>query len=102
MSFVKSKKPTAFDWVNYSLILLISLVCIFPFLYVFSVSFTDPEVYVPLKFYLFPEKWSLDAYQYILSTNRFLNAFKSTVFITVRSEEWRVGKEGRARGAPDH
>lgn len=83
MSFVKSKKPTAFDWVNYSLILLISLVCIFPFLYVFSVSFTDPEVYVPLKFYLFPEKWSLDAYQYILSTNSFLNAFKSTVFITV-------------------
>jgi putative aldouronate transport system permease protein len=84
MSFVAQKKRlTLFDWVNYTLISLISLACVFPFLYVFSVSFTDPEVYVPLKFYLFPEKWSLEAYTYILSTNSFINAFKSTLFITI-------------------
>ncbi|WP_315899177.1 carbohydrate ABC transporter permease [Paenibacillus cremeus] len=45
-------------------------------------SFTDPAVYVPLKFYLFPEKWSLAAYRYILSTNSFVNAIKSTAFVT--------------------
>jgi putative aldouronate transport system permease protein len=74
---------TLFDWVNYSLLLLVSACTIFPFLYVFSVSFTDPKVYVPLKFYLFPEKWSLATYSYLLSTNSFINALKSTVFITV-------------------
>lgn len=83
MSFVQKKRMTLFDWMNYTLITIISLCCVFPFLYVFSVSFTDPEVYVPLKFYLFPEKWSLASYRYILSTNSFLNALKSTVFITV-------------------
>jgi putative aldouronate transport system permease protein len=83
MSFVTQKKLESFDWVNYSLLALISFVCVFPFLYVFSVSFTDPQVYVPLKFYLFPEKWSLSAYKYILSTNSFLNALKSTSFITI-------------------
>ncbi|MBD2848555.1 carbohydrate ABC transporter permease [Paenibacillus sp. IB182496] len=83
MSFVAQKRLTLFDWVNYSLLSLFSLLCIFPFLYVFSVSFTDPEVYVPLRFYLFPEKWSLASYSYILSTNSFLNALKSTTFITV-------------------
>lgn len=84
MSFVVQKKGLSlFDWVNYSLITLFSVACLFPFLYVFSVSFTDPEVYVPLKFYLFPEQWSLESYKYILSTNSFMNAFKSTVFITV-------------------
>lgn len=82
MSFVSRKKMTAFDWINYTLLALISLVCVFPFLYVFSVSFTDPDVYVPLRFYLFPEKWSLAAYSYILSTDSFVNALKSTVFIT--------------------
>jgi putative aldouronate transport system permease protein len=82
MSFVATKKLTVFDYVNYLLLGLISLISVFPFIYVFSVSFTDPKVYVPLKFYLFPDKWSLSAYQYILSTNSFLNAFKSTVFIT--------------------
>ncbi|WP_274650838.1 carbohydrate ABC transporter permease [Paenibacillus humicola] len=83
MSFVATKKLTAFDYVNYTILTVISLVCIFPFIYVFSVSFTDPKVYVPLKFYLFPDQWSLSAYRYILSTNSFLNALKSTVFITV-------------------
>ncbi|TBL79537.1 carbohydrate ABC transporter permease [Paenibacillus thalictri] len=83
MSFVASKKPTTFDYVNYTVLSLISLACVFPFIYVFSVSFTDPKVYVPLKFYLFPDQWSLSAYKYILSTNSFLNALKSTVFITL-------------------
>ena len=83
MSFVVRKRMTSFDWINYSLLTLISLTCLFPFLYVFSVSFTDPEAYVPLKFYLFPEQWSVSAYAYILSTNSFLYALKSTVFVTV-------------------
>jgi putative aldouronate transport system permease protein len=83
MSFVSSKRLTLFDYVNYTLLALISLICVFPFLYVFSVSFTDPKVYVPLEFYIFPEKWSLAAYKYILSTNSFINALKSTTFITV-------------------
>ncbi|WP_240421111.1 carbohydrate ABC transporter permease [Paenibacillus periandrae] len=82
MSFVATKKLTLFDYINYSLLSVISLACIFPFIYVFSVSFTDPEVYVPLQFYLLPEKWSLSAYKYILSTNSFINALKSTVFVT--------------------
>ncbi|WP_159887599.1 carbohydrate ABC transporter permease [Paenibacillus puerhi] len=83
MSFVQKKRMTLFDWINYSGITLISAACLFPFLYVFSVSFTDPQVYVPLKFYLFPDQWSLESYRYILSTNSFLNALKSTTFITV-------------------
>jgi len=82
LSYVATKKLTLFDYINYSLLAIISIACVFPFIYVFSVSFTDPEVYVPLQFYLFPEKWSLSAYKYILSTNSFVNALKSTVFVT--------------------
>jgi putative aldouronate transport system permease protein len=83
MSFVATKKMSAFDWVIYTFLALISLLCLFPFIYVFSVSFTDPEAYVPLKFYFFPDQWSLAAYNYLLSTNSFLYALKNTVFITV-------------------
>ncbi|TVY11296.1 carbohydrate ABC transporter permease [Paenibacillus cremeus] len=83
MSFVATKKLTAFDYVNYTLLALISLISIFPFIYVFSVSFTDPKAYIPLKFYLVPDQWSLSAYKYILSTNSFMNALKSTVFVTL-------------------
>ncbi|OXM83595.1 carbohydrate ABC transporter permease [Paenibacillus rigui] len=83
MSFAARKKLELFDYVNYTLLAVISLICIFPFLYVFSVSFTDPKAYVPLQFYIVPEQWSLSAYKYILSTNSFLHALKSTVFITI-------------------
>ncbi|MCU6796541.1 carbohydrate ABC transporter permease [Paenibacillus sp. WQ 127069] len=83
MSFVQKKGLTVGDYVNYSLLLLVSLICIFPFFYVFSVSFTDPKVYIPLQFYVFPEKWSLASYKYILSTNSFINAMNSTIFVTV-------------------
>jgi putative aldouronate transport system permease protein len=71
------------DWIIYSSITLISLVCILPFIYVLSISFTDPATYQPFSFYLFPKKWSLDSYRYILSTSSFMNSLRSTVFITV-------------------
>ncbi|GAB2536494.1 carbohydrate ABC transporter permease [Gracilibacillus alcaliphilus] len=83
MSFVYKKRLTTIDWINYVLLAIIAIISLFPFVYVFSVSFTDPESYIPLKLYLFPENWSLAAYKYILSTASFINSLMSTVFITV-------------------
>ncbi|NOU94826.1 ABC transporter permease subunit [Paenibacillus sp. LMG 31456] len=82
MSFVHQKKVTAFDVINYTLLAIISAMCLFPFLYVLSVSLTHRSVYIPYALQLFPEKWSLGAYSYILSSNSFENALQSTVFIT--------------------
>lgn len=83
MSFVQHKKITLFDIVNYTLLAIISVSCLFPFVYVLSLSLTDRAVYVPYTFQLFPEKWSLAAYAYILSSDSFLNALNSTLFITI-------------------
>ncbi|MFE5318427.1 carbohydrate ABC transporter permease [Paenibacillus sp. NPDC056579] len=83
MSFVQQKKMTLFDIVNYTLLTMISLCCIFPFLYIISVSLTHFSVYVPYEFHLLPEKWSLGAYSYILQSNSFMSALQSTLFITV-------------------
>jgi putative aldouronate transport system permease protein len=77
------KKISLFDVINGFLLILISVCILFPFLYVFSVSFTDPASYIPMKLYLIPGKWSLATYKYLLSTNSFLSCLKNTVFITV-------------------
>ncbi|TDF95206.1 carbohydrate ABC transporter permease [Paenibacillus piri] len=77
------KKMTAFDYINSFLLLSFSLLCLFPFLYVISVSLTDPEVYRPFAFTLIPEKFSLRGYSYILGSINFKNALYSTVYITV-------------------
>ncbi|TBL71568.1 carbohydrate ABC transporter permease [Paenibacillus thalictri] len=83
MSFVYKKRLTLFDYANYSLLTLISVVCIFPIFYLVMVSLTSKDVYVPFQFHIWPQKMSLDAYTYILSTKSFLTALKNTVFVTV-------------------
>ena len=83
MSFVSSKRLTAFDYVNGVLISLVSLACLLPFLYLVSVSLTDIDVYVPFTFQLIPKQLYLDAYRYILGTSTFTNALKSTPLVTV-------------------
>ena len=77
------KKLTVGDYVVYLIITAICVLFIAPFLYVVSISLTDPEVYVPFKLYLFPEKLSLETYRYILSNASFLTSLKNTVFITM-------------------
>jgi putative aldouronate transport system permease protein len=83
MSFVQKKGLTAFDYVNYTLLSIISLASVFPFIYVFSVSLTNPDAYIPFTFYLIPKEFSFASYKYILSTDSFINSLKSTGFITV-------------------
>jgi putative aldouronate transport system permease protein len=83
MSLVTKKRLTVVDWINYSLLILISFVSLLPFVYVIIISLTSPDVYVPFQFKLIPEKWSFAAYSYLLTTNSFMNALKSTLFITI-------------------
>lgn len=79
----KLKHFTIGDYVVYIIISFICILFIAPFLYAVSISLTDPEVYVPFKLYLFPDKLSFATYKYILSNASFMNSFKNTVFITL-------------------
>ncbi|SDO24504.1 putative aldouronate transport system permease protein [Paenibacillus sp. yr247] len=83
MSFVQTKRLTVFDYINYSALTIISLISSFPILYLIIVSLTDKDVYVPFQFNIWPERWSLEAYTYLLSTPSFLAAYKNTIFITI-------------------
>ncbi len=82
MANLRQKKMAVGDAINYAALALISLVSLLPFVYVVIISLTDPATYVPLSFYLIPKKLSLATYRYLLSTNSFMNSFRSTVFIT--------------------
>ncbi|MCS7463231.1 carbohydrate ABC transporter permease [Paenibacillus doosanensis] len=80
-------KPTAgtrmFQTLNYTVLSLIALVTMLPFLYVVIVSFTDANEFVTKSIVLFPEKWSLDSYRYILSTNTFLQSMGVSAVLAV-------------------
>jgi putative aldouronate transport system permease protein len=76
-------KFSFFDVVMYVIVGAVTLVCLFPFLYVFSVSFTDPEVYIPFSLTVIPKKFSLEVYRSILYNGAFIQAIKNTVIVTV-------------------
>lgn len=78
-----TKRISTGDVLLVILVGIFTLVCIVPFIYVFAISFTDPDVYVPLKLYLLPEQWSLENYIYLLSTRTFADAINSTTFVTI-------------------
>lgn len=72
-----------FQLVLGSILFLIAIAMVGPMLYVLAVSFTDPSVYMPNTFYVWPQKWSILAYRYVLAGRGFIDAAKASLFITL-------------------
>ncbi|WP_339318058.1 carbohydrate ABC transporter permease [Paenibacillus sp. FSL R10-2734] len=67
----------------YTVLSLIGLVTLLPFLYVIIVSFTDPSEYLSKPLIIIPEKWSLSSYKYILSTKMFMSSLGVSAFLAI-------------------
>lgn len=76
-------KENMYQAVLWLVLTVLALTMVLPFLYVVILSFTDATAYEAGKLILWPEKWSAEAYELILSGAGFLNALKSTLLITV-------------------
>lgn len=79
-----SKKTKRYQfWINLILIVM-TLTIILPFLLVFISSITDETVLILEWIFLFPEKISFYAYQYIIRQGeKILRAYGVTILITV-------------------
>ena len=78
----KSIASRLFDIVNYTLLALIGLACILPFIHVIAGSFTTVAELATKRFVLIPTKWSVDAYRFIFSTNTIFRAMAVSVGVT--------------------
>lgn len=79
-----SKSDRMFNLVNLIVLIVIGIIVILPLYYLLVVSFTDSaEYYAKQGFIIFPTKFSLAAYEYILSDSAFIRSMGVTVFITV-------------------
>ncbi|WP_028589603.1 carbohydrate ABC transporter permease [Paenibacillus massiliensis] len=80
---MKSANDLLFDVSNRILLALIGIATLFPIYYVFVVSFTDPSEFIGKGLVLFPEKWSLASYEYLLSTDAFMRSMGNSAYITI-------------------
>lgn len=72
-----------FGAVNFTLLALIALITVLPFIHVVAGSFTTSAELAVKKFVLIPTVWSLDAYKFIFSTNTIFKAMAVSVGVTV-------------------
>ncbi|MDF2959057.1 MAG: transporter permease subunit [Paenibacillus sp.] len=72
-----------FHAVNITILALVSLITVFPIYYVFVVSFTETSEYLSKPIILFPEKWSFDSYQYLLSNPSMVRSIGISGFLSI-------------------
>lgn len=61
-----------------------AFLCVFPFLFVIIISFTDEKTLALNGYSVFPEKWSLEAYRYVFLTgDQLLRSYGVTILVTV-------------------
>lgn len=61
-----------------------SFLCVFPFLFVIIISFTDESTLARNGYQVIPEQWSLEAYRYIFRTgDQLLRSYGVTIAVTV-------------------
>ena len=83
------RKIDGFNIVNSTLLMLIAVICVYPFLYVFFVSTTNGTYLARGDMNFFPVEFNLKAYSYILTTPRFnvgtglMNSFIYTALGTI-------------------
>ncbi|UTE77424.1 carbohydrate ABC transporter permease [Rossellomorea sp. KS-H15a] len=72
-----------FDGFNGIILLIIAATMIFPFLYIFAVSFSSLSDFLENDILLWPKEWVTDAYTYLLGSDQFIRSIFVTVYITV-------------------
>ncbi|MBT2514534.1 carbohydrate ABC transporter permease [Arthrobacter sp. ISL-30] len=72
-----------FDAANYVFLAAIGMITLLPFVYVFAGSLATEAEITRRPFFVWPEQFSLGAYEYIFSTEAFTRALITTVLVTV-------------------
>lgn len=76
------KKPT--NVLFNAILAVLSMISLIPFIFVVIISFTDENTLVMNGYQIIPEKWSLNAYQYILEAGEdIIRSYGVTIFVTV-------------------
>ncbi|MDQ0232009.1 carbohydrate ABC transporter permease [Metabacillus malikii] len=78
----KSLGSRIFNIVNCTILLIIALICLLPFVNVIASSFASTKEVVEKPFILFPTTFTLNAYEYIFSTPTLFKSFFVSIGVT--------------------
>lgn len=80
---MKTREERVFQAVSHVIMILASLACILPFVLLIISSFTDNNTIVRNGYSFFPEKWSVEAYAYLIQrSDQIFRAYGITLLVT--------------------
>lgn len=79
----KQKKISAFNIFNYTLMVILCIVFIYPFIYTIAISFSGAKPIMEGKVLLYPKEFTLSAYQALFKNDNMIRSFIFTVELTV-------------------
>lgn len=79
----RKKRISAFDLVIYILLTMLTIIMLYPLIFVVSASFSDPKAVGSGQMLLFPVDFTLDCYKYLLQYKEIWTGYANTIFYTV-------------------
>lgn len=80
---IESRGEKIFKFINYILLALMAMLCLYPFIYVLSASISAPHNVTTGKVLLFPVGITLDSYKEVLGNPEIWMSYGNTIFYTV-------------------
>ena len=81
--YYRNKENIIFDTVVFLLVLLVLAVCLIPFIYILSASFSGSKPLTNGEVFLWPKEFNINAYIKIFQYPNFMRAYGNTIFYTV-------------------
>lgn len=81
--FANQKKISLFSIFNYTLMIILCIIFIYPFIYTAAISFSGAKPIMEGKVLLYPKEFTLSAYQALFKDSRMMRSFIFTVELTV-------------------
>ena len=73
-------RSTAFDWINYAVMVLLAFIMVYPLWYCVAGSLNEGVDYLRGGVFLWPRKWTLANYKAVFLDSAILNAFWVTIW----------------------
>ena len=81
--YYRNKENFIFDTIVTLLVLLVLAICLIPFIYILSASFSGSKALINGEVFLWPKDFNFNAYIKIFQYPNFLRAYGNTIFYTV-------------------
>ena len=81
--YYRNKENIIFDTIVVVFVVLVLIICLVPFMYVISASFSGPKPLTNGEVFLFPKDFTLAAYKEIIIYPNFLKYYGNTILYTV-------------------